>query len=309
MANKKNIMLSIIIVSFNTNKILKSCIDSVIKNSGNLKYEFVIVDNNSTDGSVAYLKRLSQYKNVKVVFNRTNVGYGGANNQGINRALGDYLLFLNSDTYFEKNILKKMVDYLKKHPHIGCISCMLKNSDGTIQGTGGYFPNLLGVFSWMLIQDFPFIDRLIKPFHPMKSRSFFKGTGFYLHEKELDWVTGAFMLMRKKAVNDTGLFDPHYFMYMEEVDYLFRMKKKGWKVLYKPDWSIVHLGGKSGSAGSGILLEFEGVKIFYKKHYPKWQYALLRVILKTGAFWRMCIFGLLKGKVDFTVYAKAFQQI
>ena len=68
MANKKNIMLSIIIVSFNTNKILKSCIDSVIKNSGNLKYEFVIVDNNSTDGSVAYLKRLSQYKNVKVVF-------------------------------------------------------------------------------------------------------------------------------------------------------------------------------------------------------------------------------------------------
>ena len=199
-----------------------------------------------------------------------------------------------------------MYDYIKKHKKIGCLSGSLKNIDGTIQGTGGYFPTLIRVFSWMTIQDFPLVDKWIKPFHPMKSRSPLKNGGFFRNEKELDWVTGACMFMRKSAVNDTGYFDPDYFMYTEEVDYFFRMKKKGWKIFYNPRYSITHIGGKSGEAGSGIYREFEGIKTFYKKHYSKWQYPFLRLLLKMGAFWRMILFAILYGKEDFLIYAKAF---
>lgn len=311
--------LSIIIVSFNTKDLTLGCIKSVIKNTKGIEYEIIVVDNGSNDGSIEIIKNLKRItdrpivkiKNyspkLKIFQNQMNLGFGKANNQGMNIAKGKYILLLNSDTLINDNFLPEIVSWMDRNKDVGIVSCSLKNIDGSTQGTGGYFPTLLRVFSWMTIQDFPLVDKVIKPFHPMHQLSFSKGEGFYEKERELDWVTGAFLLMRRYVYKQTGGFDEDYFMYTEEVDLCFRAKKNGWKVYYLPQWSITHHGGASGNSWSHVIPEYQGVKIFYKKHYPKWQYFLLRLILKIGALGRIFLFGVLKGKEAAKVYVKALQ--
>jgi GT2 family glycosyltransferase len=185
-----------------------------------------------------------------------------------------------------------MISWMEENLKVGAVSCMLKNKDGSIQETGGYFPTLPRVFSWMIIQDIPFIDNLVKPFHPK--------TAYYKNQHELDWLTGAFILTRKK-ITEKIHWEEKYFMYTEDVDFCFKIKKHGYKLVYIPNWSIIHLGGSSGTREKTIISEFEGVKMFYKKHRPKWQYPFLRLILKAGCLPRILISP--------KIYAKAFIQI
>jgi GT2 family glycosyltransferase len=302
----EKIDLSIIIISFNTENILLACLDSIIKNTKRISYEIIVVDNASTDGSVDAIRKYKKKTNLRLITNKDNLGFGKANNQGIKESKAKYILLLNSDCLVQKKAIEDTLYWMDKHPSVGVASCALVNHDGSLQGTGGYFPTLIRVFSWMTIQDLPFVDKFIKPFHPMKSKSYHTGDNFYRTEKELDWVTGAFFLMRKSIVKEVGYFDRDYFMYMEEVDYCFRIKNKGWKIYYLPTPSVIHLGGASGVSGENIVQEYQGVKLFYEKHYPSWQYPLLRILLKVGAFLRIFLFGLLEGKSSAKVYAKAF---
>ncbi len=297
---------------------LSSCIASVKKYTKGIDYEIIVVDNNSKDGSVEAASALG----VKVITNKENFGFAKANNQGTEIAKGEFILFLNSDTEIKDNVLGEMVTYLKENPKVGVATSALNNKDGSIQATGGYFPTLLSVFSWMTIQDIPFVDKLIKPFHPHHSKSFFaKGDEFYgsinadmspeerhKSKKQLDWVTGAFLLTRKKILEEVGGWDETFFMYVEEVDLCFRVKKLGYQVWYYPKWSITHLGGASSKTSEFSLInEYEGVKKFYKKHYPSWQYPLLRLFLKIGALGRIVLFGMIEGGGSAKTYAKAFK--
>lgn len=304
--------LSIIIVSFNTKKLTKECLDSIGKYAKNLEYEIIVVDNISTDGSVEMLRKFKKLNSkLRIVENDKNLGFGKANNQGMKIARGRYILLLNTDTIVKDNVLGEMVDWMDKHPKVGVSSCALKNADGSLQGTGGYFPNLSKVFAWMFfLEDIPLLDKAIKPFHPMHPHSpFYKGEAFFEKPHQQDWLTGAFFLLRKRAVDDVGLFDKDYFMYTEEVDYCWRMKKKGWKVWYLPQWSIVHLGGaSSATAEFPLLSELKGIKTFYKKHKPSYQMPILRAFLKAGMVLRIVIFGLLKGGAAAKTYAKAFNK-
>lgn len=302
--------LSVIVVSFNTKKLLENCLESLTENTRDLDYEIIVIDNASKDGSKKYLSKLSKKnKKVKLIFNSRNLGFGAANNKGLKKSKGEYLLLLNSDTVINDNLLMEMVEWMDNNKQVGIVSCMLRNVDGTIQGTGGYFPTLPKVFTWMtFIDDLPVIDKLIKPFHPMHTQSpFHKGGSEYEKQRELDWVTGAFFLIRKKAIDQIGYFDKDYFMYTEETDLCFRAKKAGWKVVYLPQWHITHLGGASGTSELPILSEYKGVKLFYKKHMPKWQLPILRFLLKIGAFLRIIVFGILKGSSSAKTYAKAFR--
>ena len=304
---KNNIDISIIIVSYNTKDLLRSCVESVIKNITSLKYEIIIVDNDSQDGSKTYIKEVcKKNKNVKCFFMDKNIGFGGANNFGMNRSSGSYILLLNSDIQIENNVIEKVIEWMRNNPGYGVASANLYNPDGSIQGTGGYFPTILSVFSWMTIQDLPFVDDLIKPFHPMKGNSPFSNSAFYNKDRDLDWVTGAFFMMRREVFENVGGFDTDFFMYTEDVEYCVRIKAQGWFVRYLPYKGVTHLGGASGNMGDSILKEFEGVKLLYKKHYPGWQYPILRVILKIGCLWRMFLMGILKGRKVGLIYAKAF---
>jgi GT2 family glycosyltransferase len=300
--------LSIVIINYNTKALLLDCLDSINKNTKNLSYEIIIVDNASTDGSVEILKRLKN-RELKIILNRKNLGFAKANNQGIEIAKGRYILLLNSDTQIPMEVLEKMTGFMDKNPKVAVASCALKNKDGSLQATGGYFPTLPRVITWMLfLDDIPLMDKLIKPFHPMHEKSFiYRGEAFFQKMGERDWVTGAFFLVRREVFEEIGLLDEEYFMYTEEVDFCFRAKKKGWKVWYIPSLAITHFGGASSASEFPIISEYKGIKIFYRKHMPAWQMPVLRFLLKTGAVLRIFLLGVLKGGSYARAYAKAFQ--
>ncbi len=301
--------LSIVIVSFNTAKLTIDCIKSIYKHTKNLDFEVVVVDNGSSDKSLKELKKLS-YLNLKIIESKTNLGFGQGNNLGIKSSSGQYILLLNSDTLLVMDILKDMVDWMDKNPKIGVLSCALKNKDGSIQGSGGYFPTPLRVFSWLtFLEDLPLISNIIKPFHPMHLKSpIWKNEEFFNKEDERDWVTGAFMLIKKEVFKVAGMFDPEYFMYMEEVDLCFRIKKAGYKIMYVPRWEIIHLGGGSGSGEKTILNEFKSLRIFYKKWYKNYL-LFMNLMIRLGIVLRIILFGILGKTNESKTYAKIFNQI
>lgn len=295
--------LSIIIVNYNTKNLTAECAMSLGKYTRGIKYEIIVVDNASSDGSQKVLRNL----NLKLIENKQNLGFGKANNQGIKVAKGKYILLMNSDTLIHSNLLGEMVIWMTKNSKAGVATCALKNKDGSLQATGGYFPTLPRVIAWMFfLDDLPILSRIVRSFHP-HTPDFFGKDPSYLEKHELDWITGAFFLVRRKVLDQIGYFDNDYFMYVEEVDLCWRAKIKGWKVWYLPEWSITHFGSASSNYEFPIISEYKGLKIFYKKHMSYLQYQLLRVLLKIGAILRIIILGLLKGKSHAKTYVKAFQ--
>ena len=301
--------LSIIIISFNTKRLTEECIGSVLRKTKGITFEIIIIDNASADGSVEMLGKFEKkHPNIKVILNKDNLGFGQANNQGMKIARGAYVLLLNSDTKVTNNVLGEMVSWMDESPKVGIASCALKFPDGRIQGTGGYFPTLPRVLTWMsFVDDIPFLGKILKPFHPMHGLSpFDKNVNFFKKRREMDWITGAFFLIRREALRKVGYFDKDYFMYVEEVDYCYRTKKAGWEIWYLPRWSIVHYGGASSTAEFPLINEVKGLKTFYKKHMEVWQYNILRILLKLGAALRIVVFGILKGPTVAKTYAKIF---
>ena len=302
-----NPLLSIIIVSYNTSSITLNCLKSIQKDKGlsfdlnkidsseKIPTEIIVIDNNSSDDSVSVLKKLTT---VKLITNSTNSGFGRANNQGIKKARGNYLLLLNSDTVILHSAVSQSLNWLSTHPEAHLCTAELLNKDLSIQASGGYFPNLLNTLAWSFgLDDLPFFNLLIRPFHPHPPQ-------FYTHEKFFtrdhcqDWVSGAFMLIRRSIVDLTTGFDENYFMYGEEVEWAYRMHQampeSQCRYLVGPQ--IIHLGGASATDKSDpLFLEYKGVLSFFQKHRPQWQLPLLRFFLKVNASLRSLINPTYKG--------------
>ena len=309
LSKAERVDISVIIISFNTKRLTNETIASVIQKTKGITFEIIIVDNASTDGSVQMLQSLvKKYSNVRLILNKSNVGFGPGNNQGMKISRGRYLLLLNSDTKAEGNILGEMVLWMDASPKAGISTCALTFPDGRIQGTGGYFPTLPRVVTWMtFIDDLPVLGAVFKPFHPMHGLSpLGKNVGFFRKRRQMDWITGAFFMIRRDTFKDVGYFDKDYFMYVEEVDYCYRTKRAGWEIWYLPKWKIIHYGGASSTAEFPLINEVKGLKTFYKKHEPSWQFGLLRFFLKFGAFLRIFIFGIMRGRDAARTYAKIF---
>lgn len=263
--------LSVIIVSYNAKDYLLNCLKSI-----DLNCEIIIVDNASSDKSADEIKKTFPY--VKIIENKENLGFAAANNQGIKESKGRYILLLNPDTKILDSALQKMISWMDFHPKAAVSTCQLLNEDGSIQPTGGFFPTLPRLFAWQI-----FLDDLLllKSYHLKKI--------FYSKEKELDWITGAFFLFRREVVNKAGLFDENFFMYAEDLEYCYRIKKSGFKIFFTPQTSIIHYGFKSGSKERALISEYESLKYFYSKHYPPYKTLLARLILKFGALLRSVI--------------------
>jgi len=301
--------VSIVIVSLNIKELLEKCLDSVFKNKESIKFEVFVSDNGSSDGTAEMVEK--KFPQVKLLRNNANIGFGPGNNVAMKKAKGRYVLLLNPDTeIIQQNIFTEMVKWMDEHKDVGISSCALLNSDRTFQGSGGYFPTLIRVFLWMsFIDDLPFVDKLIKPYHPMHPWSFLhKNEGYFTKAHEQDWVTGAYYLIRDKAMKQVGYFDEDYFAYVEEVDYCYRTKEKGWKVWYLPKWKTIHYGQVTTGSEFAMTSEFKGLKLYYKKHMASWKMPVLRFLLKFGALLRIIIFGLIKGSNTAKIYAKAFKQ-
>ena len=233
------IKLSIIIVSFNTKSILRDCLNSIFANAPKYEYEVIIVDNNSHDGSVEMVK--NEFAKVKVVENHDNRGFAAANNQGFEVANGEYYLLLNSDTIVLGDVLSKSVEYMDSNSDTGMMGCRVLNSDMTTQETCFMWPSLLNIAILSsglggLFPESKFIKR-------ERMHGWNRDT-----EREVDAITGCYILVRSEAISKIGMLDEDFFFYGEETDWCRRFKTGGYRVVFSPVGEIIHLGGASGNA-------------------------------------------------------------
>ena len=300
---KINPTLSIIIVSYNTSKLTSKCLFSIlsdkgltfnlqkIENSSKIPSEIIIVDNNSSDDTVESIKKLILDKpylkdSLTLILNKKNSGFGAANNQGIKIAKGNYLLFLNSDTEILHSAISQTLNWLSSHPESSLATAQLLNTNHTIQASGGYFPNLLNLFTWSTnLDDLPLVNKLIPAIHPHTPDFYTKETT-YLYDHSQDWLTGAFLMARKNIIDAVNGFNTKYFMYGEELELCFRIKQKfpHTQFWYLIGPQIIHHGqGSAKTPTSHIKAEYEGILTFFKIHRPSWQYPIAKILIKINS--------------------------
>ncbi len=261
--------LSIVIVNWNTKGLLKNCLNSIRNNLlGKLEFEIIVVDNASKDDSVEMLK--NRFQHVKLIQNDKNLGFAKANNQGIKQAKGEYILLLNPDTVMVNDSILKMIDFMAMNRKVGLASCKLLNEDLTVQKSCWLFPYLW----WKFLGAFGLNKVLSKVFNNKFNFNFESSA----EARKIDWVKGAFMLLRGEAIRDIGGLDESSFMYGEDLDLCFHLNRIGWEIYYYPKAKIIHLDNKSGDVAWGnqrIFKVEEATYLFYKKNYTKLRYNLL----------------------------------
>jgi len=272
--------VSIIIVNWNTCDVLRNCLVSIYENTKDIEFEVIVIDNMSSDNSVSMIK--ATFPQVKLIENSENRGFATANNQAITAAKGRYILLLNSDTVILDNAISKTIRFADNHPEAAVAGCRVLNPDRTLQPTCFAFPSVLNLFLWTtcLSRLFP-KNRFLGREHMMWwNRD---------NVKEVDVVTGCFMLIRHAAIEATGLLDERYFIYGEETDWCYRFKQAGWKIMFTPDADIIHLGGASTIQVSlKMTLEYiNSMLFFFKKHKSRLSYTLACLLLSICLFSRV----------------------
>lgn len=260
--------LSVVVLSYNTKKILKNCLDAIFQNTQGITYEVIVIDNASTDGSGQMVQK--EFPQVILIANKENLGFARGNNQGLNQASGKLVLLLNSDTVVKPGALEKMVKFMDQHPEAGTIGPKLLNEDGSLQASVGKFPSLPVVLVMLFKEHFGG-SQLVR-------RS-------YDQTRSVDWVMGAALMVRKEILDKTGLMDEEIFMYYDEVEWCYRIKKAGFQIYFYPEAEITHLWQKSSATGrkGPILANYQGLVYFYKKHKSYPELAILRILLKLKA--------------------------
>jgi GT2 family glycosyltransferase len=256
-----NVDVSIIIVNWNTQLLLKNCIDSIIDQTRKISYEIIVVDNNSSDGSPEMLKR--EYKDsVILIHNSQNRGFAAANNQAMKIAKGNFLLLLNSDTKVLDNAIEKSHAYISAHSDVGLIGCKLLNGDNTLQYSCYNFNSIISAFM--------FKTKLIRKVK-LSKRYKYEGlitSNDYNSDMDVDYVCGAYMMFRRDILSKVGYLDESFFMYAEEADYCARIKKSGYRIVYFAGGKIIHFGGGSSKKISLISENRRIISrlLFIKKH-------------------------------------------
>ena len=299
--------LSIIIVNFNTSDLLRNCVNRVYKslNFGKIEKdsEVIVVDNASTDASVEMVEK--KFPKVILIKNEQNLGFSKANNQGIRKASGKYILLLNSDTEVDKEALIKLVDHAEKETSFGAMGAKILNFDKSIQYSLGFAPTLPRVFYWMtFIDNIPNLTKFLKPYHIENSK-------FYTQKREVDWVSGVCILVPRKIIAKIGKLDENIFMYGEEVEWCYRIKNGGLRVIYNPEVVIYHHKGSSGGGkDAGIIEEFGSLIYFYSKYRSLQHLIILKILLIFGALLRTILFGIIVRNLEkASIYVKAVQMV
>lgn len=300
--------LSIILVSYNTKDITAECLSKIavsIKHSEdtlNNKIEVIVVDNDSKDGSIDMIKNLFPW--VKLIETGLNPGFGAGNNIGMKVAQYPLFLLLNTDAYIKKDTLVKAVRYFDQHPEVDVLGPLLNYADDTLQPNAGFLPTPFKTTFWLSgFESLPGIKSKFPSVHKRNS-------DFYAFDHPVEWVMGAFFMLKKAVFEQTSGFDENIFMYMEEVEWCMRIKQKGFKIFYTPSFSVVHLGGASSGGNISVPLfrEMEGLIYVYKKHYPSWV-TYLKILIMLGCLLRIVAFTLI-GKIDrVRAYVQVLKQL
>jgi N-acetylglucosaminyl-diphospho-decaprenol L-rhamnosyltransferase len=271
--------LSIVIVNWNVRDLLRRCLHSIMSN---FQIEIIVVDNASSDDSVAMIEE--EFPQVRLIANSKNVGFTVGNNQGIAAGRGRYVLLLNPDTEIVGNALATMVEYMDEHPEVGALGPQLLNPDGSIQSSRRRFPTLATAFleSTILQQWFP---------HSCVTRHYYIADRPDNEIQEVDWVTGACLLVRREAIEEVGLLDKDFFMYSEELDWCRRAKERGWKTVYLPTARVIHHGGQSSEQVKSFQhIQFQRSKIrYFRKHHGSWQAEILRLFILVAYLYQLIV--------------------
>lgn len=258
-----HMLLSVVFVSYNTAEMTIDALNSLFASKVNFEFEVIIIDNASSDNSVALIKK--HFPSLTLIENKENVGFGRANNQALDVMKGDYLLLLNTDAFVEIDTLQKTVDYMIRRPDCGLLGVRLLGRDGVLQPSCRYFPTQFNLFA-----DRMGLNRLLPNIKLVDDPE----TDHNITQ-ECDWVPGCYYLLRKETIDEVGLFDPLYFLYSEEVDHCFSIKKAGWKVVYFADTDVIHIGGESAKSVSTISnvsrqvpqLQIESELLYFRKNH------------------------------------------
>ncbi|MBZ0203354.1 MAG: glycosyltransferase [Ignavibacteria bacterium] len=277
--------ISVIIVNYNVKELLEQCINSVLTASKNLDVEIIVVDNNSYDGSVEYIKsKFPLLDELKIIDSPDNLGFAKANNLGVKAATGRYLLILNPDTVLQEDTLEKTLRFYESDVKIGALTCKLILPNGKLDlACRRSFPSP-SVAIYRILG----LSRLFP-----KSRIFGKYNLTYLDENqtyEVDAIVGAFMFIKKDIFDNVNGFDEDYFMYGEDLDLCFRINKAGYKIMYYPETSIIHYKGESTKRSSlSYVNNFYGaMQIFVRKNL-KTSFWLMDFLIKISIMYRALI--------------------
>lgn len=263
--------LSVVIPSYNTRELMEQALRTVAEASEGLRVQVIVVDNASRDGSPEMVEE--RFPGAELIRNDRNLGFGGANNIAFRRVEGRHVLLLNSDTIVRADTLRTLVEFMDAHPEAGAAGCKILNPDGSLQlDCRRGFPTPMSAF-WKLTG----LSRLFP-----RSRRFARYNLTYLDPEEtneVDALSGSCMIVRRRVLEEVGGFDEDYFMYGEDLDWCYRMRRAGWRIYYVPATQIIHFGGASGR-GESMRIQFrknEAMSIFVRKHmrdryrfFPVW---------------------------------------
>jgi len=269
--------LSVIIVNWNTRHMIGDCIASAMASLGTLTAQIIVIDNASTDGSPEMISR--RFPQVHLIANDTNRGLAAANNQGMRIARGRYMLLLNPDTVVLDDVLERTVAYARRHPRAGVVGCQVMESADTIQRTCFRFPSPINTLLWVTgaIACFP---------RSWLAKRASYGRWTREDDRDVDVVSGMFMLVRREALDEVGLMDEDYFVFAEEADWCYRFRKAGWRCVFAPVGRILHVDGGSKSteqASVRMYVEMQrGLLLFHRKHLSIVLWAMTRLLLVTS---------------------------
>jgi GT2 family glycosyltransferase len=243
---------SVVIVNWNGAGFLPDLLNSLQQHDIR---EAIVVDNASSDESLTILQR---YSSISVIRNSENIGYGAAANQGVETARADYVLLLNVDVVVLSGAISILQNYLDQNPDVAIASPQLLFPDRSLQHSIRKFPTPFSLALYL-----SYLDRVFPSAYRLPAEQ-------HLRTHEVDQPMGAAMMLRKSAFKEVGMFDPKFFLYMEEVDLCYRLKQKGWKIVYLPEAKMIHhAGGSSNQDWERTQRNFlDSSKLYFDKHFP-----------------------------------------
>ena len=257
-------LLSILLVNYNDGTHVLDCLSSIETNAQAIDHEVIVVDNASTDGSLELIAE--RFPRIRIIRNSRNEGFGRANNRAVREGRGKFILFLNTDIVLHPGALDLLLAEMAANPLTGIVGPALINPEDSFQVS---FGNRVGFITEAFKK--AFLNRAVQ-----------RGLRKSDRRREVGWVSGAFLLARKKALLDAGPFDERFFLYFEDIDLCRRAVEKGWKVIFLPRAVSFHWGGAT-TAGRRLRSRLEYRKsqlLFYRKHNSLASLALLKLYLK-----------------------------
>jgi GT2 family glycosyltransferase len=256
--------LSIVIVNYNSGDYLSGTLKSIADNPPSASWEVLIIDNQSSDNSFVKAKEsFSSDERFRFTDAEKNLGFAGGNNRLIYESFGDFILLLNPDTSVTRNSLDRLLQYLKSDDTVGVVGLMLIDGNNNSTVSYGWFPTIRGILSGAFLP---------KRYQSPRSGGLGIAPDSSVTEPlEVDYVSGACLMTKRKLFDEVGFLDDGFFAYFEETDWCFRLKSRGYKIVFLPDVKIVHFEGRSftGIPYRKMEIFVKSAKRFFKKHFPK----------------------------------------